>query len=391
MTRRFIKSALHGRDTSTLAGREYCGKLSGAVGIIVNLLLSISKLAAGFMSGSISITADAVNNLSDAGSSVVTFVGFRLSGKPADRDHPYGHARYEYLSGLIVSLLILLIGFSTGKSSVEKIINPQPTQFMLSSVIILCVSVVAKLWLTIFNGQLGKMIGSEALEATSADCRNDVISTTAVIASTLISRFTPYQTDGWFGLLVSVFIIWSGICLTKETIGPLLGQAPDEKVCKDIAQLILSYDKVLGIHDLIVHSYGPGSYFASVHIEIDANENILVAHDVLDAIERDFLEKKNIHLVAHLDPTVTDDELTNELHTLVDKAVKEFDPQLTIHDFRVVLGEDHKNVLFDVVIPPDYKFKDDEVKQIISKKIRQFPGYNIYAVIDVDRSYNNLT
>lgn len=388
MTKLALKLLPKNSNIASIDGREAVGKLAGAVGIVCNLLLSGMKLAVGLTSSSIAISADALNNLADAGSSVITFVGFRLSGKPADRDHPYGHARYEYISGLVVSFFILIIGLSTAKSSVIKIINPEKTLFSITSVIILAVSILVKLWLALFNRKLGKAIKSEALAATAADSRNDCITTFAVLVSTVASRFSNFNTDGFFGLLVSVFIIYSGCRLIKETVGPLLGQAPDAEVFKLIGDRITSYENVLGIHDLMVHSYGPGAYFASVHIEVDYALDSMTSHDLLDAVERDFRDNYNIHLVAHPDPVVTDDETVTELQTKIKEIVSEFDCELSIHDFRVVFGSDYKNVIFDVMLPPEYKYKDLEIKQILEEYIpKKFTDDKIYAVLTIDHSY----
>lgn len=390
MTKKFLKKYLKKHDPTTTAGREGCGKLSGLVGIICNLLLSALKLVAGVLTNSVAITADATNNISDAGSSVITLVGFRLSGKPADRDHPYGHARMEYISGLVISFLILLIGSEILKTSVKKIFSPEQSEFSIVAIIILAVSICVKLWMAYFNKALGKEINSTALEATAADSRNDALSTSAVLASSLISKFTGFDLDGYMGAVVAIFILISGIMLVKETIGPLLGQAPSEDVYNNVKNKILSYENVLGVHDLMVHSYGPGCYFASAHIEMDAAIDVLVCHDVTDKIERDMLKENNVHLVVHLDPTILDCEETNELKAYVAKIINDFDPEITFHDFRVAYGNDHKNVLFDIVVPPSYKYKDEELSEILSRKIHEQSKEELYAVILVDHSYAGL-
>ncbi len=379
----FVKNGDH---TST-AGRKSVGRLAGIVGVVCNLMLSAVKLFAGYLTQSIAVSADAVNNLSDAASSVVTLLGFRLSGKPADRDHPYGHARYEYIAGLIVSFLIMMVGLTLGKSSVMKILHPEKTVFSLVSVVILALSVLLKLWLSVFNRKLGKQIKSEALLAVSADSRNDCVATLAVLFSTLFSRLTGYETDGIFGAMVSVFILYSGFGLIRDTVSPLLGQAPNEEIYIKIRDKILSYDKVLGIHDLMVHSYGPGSYFASVHIEVDARGDMMTSHDLLDEIERRFHEEDDIHLVAHLDPTVTDDPALSALKEKTEQIVRDFDPSLSIHDFRAVFGSDYKNVIFDLVVPPEYKFKDDEIAALMRMLIPEKFGEKIYAVPTIDHGY----
>lgn len=390
MTTLLLKKFFIKHDPTTAAGRESCGKLSGLVGIVCNLFLSALKLIAGILTNSVAITADATNNISDAGSSVITLVGFRLSGKPADRDHPYGHARMEYISGLVISFLILLIGSEILKTSVKKIFSPEKSEFSLIAVIILAVSIVLKLWMAYFNKKLGKELNSTALEATAQDSRNDALSTSAVLVSTIISKFTGFDLDGYMGAIVAVFILISGIMLVKETIGPLLGQAPSKEIYDTIKNKILTYENVLGVHDLMVHSYGPGCYFASAHVEMDAAIDVLICHDTTDKIERDILKENNVHLVVHLDPTVLDSEETNELKAFVANIINDFDPEITFHDFRVVYGNEHKNVLFDVVVPPAYKYKDNELSELLAKKIHEEAKEELYAVILVDHSYAGL-
>ncbi len=387
MTKLLLKLFIRNDYTVSTKGRESVGKLAGAVGIFCNLLLSTFKLLAGYLTKSIAISADAVNNLSDAASSVVTLLGFRLSGKPADRDHPYGHARYEYVAGLIVSFLIMMVGLMLAKSSVMKILHPEKTVFSYTSVIILTASVFVKLWMAFFNRKLGKLIHSEALIAVSADSRNDVIATTAVLLSTFFSYFTGYEIDGIFGALVSLFILYSGFGLVQKTISPLLGQVPSEETYRQIRDKILSHEKVLGIHDLMVHSYGHGACFASVHIEVDAREDIMTSHDLLDEIERQFHEQDNIHLVAHLDPTVIDDPVLSVLKERIEQIVGEFDPELSIHDFRAVFGSDYKNIIFDLVVPPEYKFRDEEIAEVIRRLIPEKLDEKIYVVPTVDHGY----
>lgn len=390
MTQIIMKTFLKSKDPETAYGREAYGRVAGLVGIICNLLLSITKFAVGTLSNSVSVTADAINNITDAGSSVVTLVGFRLSEKPADEDHPYGHARIEYITGLIVSFLILLIGVDIFKTSFSKILTPEESVYNWVTLAILVLSIAVKLWLSSFNKTLGKKIKSKALEATAADSRNDCISTGAVLIAAIISSFTNLNLDGYMGVAVAVFIIISGIGLVKETVSPLLGQAPSKELYEKITGEILKYENVLGVHDLMVHSYGPNSYFASAHIEMDAKINVLVCHDIMDKIERDFIENFNIHLVVHLDPTVLDSEETNELKGVVSKIIYDIDPTLTFHDFRVVFGEKAKNVLFDVVVPPKYKYSDIQLVDMIKTKIKEESDGSIFAVIVVDRGYGKL-
>lgn len=369
MTRFLMKVFLKDADLNTARGRELCGRLAGIVGIICNVILCIMKMVVGTITASIAITADGINNLSDAGSSIITLIGFRISGKAADNDHPFGHARMEYVTALIVSIIILLIGFNLGQSSIEKIFSPENTQFSTVSFLILGVSILIKFWMMLFNAKLGKTINSTALEATSADSRNDAIATLAVLIAAVISKFTSLNLDGYMGALVAAFIIYSGVGLIKETIGPLLGQAPDPKIVKELKQRILSYEGVLGVHDFMVHCYGPGIYYASAHIEMDANSNMLSCHDVLDSIENDVRKQMKIQLVLHLDPLVTDDEETNVLKEKVNRIVRDLDVDLSIHDFRVVTGMKAKNVVFDVLVPRDFKMTDVEVREYLEKKI----------------------
>ena len=390
MTKLIVKIFLKNKNPASPGGRESFGKIAGIVGIICNLFLSALKFVLGYLTHSVSITADATNNIADAGSSIITLIGFRLSEKPADEDHPYGHARIEYITGLIISFLVMLIGFEIFKTSVDKIFNPEISDFRWVSAVILVVSIIVKLWLSRFNKTLGKLIKSTALDATAADSRNDCISTLAVLVAAVISHFTGFNLDGYMGVGVAIFILISGIGLIKETVGPLLGQAPSKELYEKIEQKMLSYENVLGVHDLLVHSYGPGSYFASAHIEMDAKIDVLVCHDIMDKIERDFKKELNIHLVVHLDPTVLDCEETNELKEVVRQILFEIDPIITFHDFRVVVGDTAKNVLFDVVIPPKYKLNDKELKHIIKNRVNEAGNGNLYAVIVVDRSYGNL-
>lgn len=390
MTKIIINLFLKNKDPKSTGGRELFGRVAGIVGILCNVLLCILKFIVGTISNSVSITADATNNLTDAGSSIITLIGFRLSEKPADEDHPYGHARYEYITALVISFLIIYIGFETLRNSFDKIFHPEETIFSWVTVAILLASMVVKLWLSGFNKKLGKIINSTALDATAADSRNDCISTAAVLLAMVISKFIGFNLDGYMGVCVAVLILLSGAGIVKETLGPLLGQAPSKEMYEKIENKILSYDNVLGVHDLMVHSYGPNSYFASAHIEMDANINVLVCHDLMDKIERDFKSEFNIHLVVHLDPTVIDCEKTNELKEIVRKILYDIDPVITFHDFRVVIGDEANNVLFDVVIPPSYKYSEKELTDIIKNRVNEAGNGNLYAVVVVDRSYGEL-
>ncbi|MDD5796263.1 MAG: cation diffusion facilitator family transporter, partial [Oscillospiraceae bacterium] len=361
LIKKFIKDYKNTQDTKV---RNAYGKFAGIVGIICNAVLFSLKITAGTLFGSVSITADAVNNLSDASSSVISLAGFKLSEKPADEDHPYGHGRYEYLSGLIVAVLIMVIGVELFKSSLEKVINPSPVDFSWISVCILTFSILLKLWMAFFNYGLGKKIKSATLTATGADSRNDVITTTAVLAAALISYFSGFELDGWMGIFVSLFILYSGIGIVKDTLDPLLGKAPDKEFVENIKNKILSYPGVLGTHDLLVHDYGPGRQFASVHVEMAAEEDVIESHDVLDNIERDFLNE-GLHMIVHFDPIVTSDSKVSNLRKWLSKQVAGIDENLTIHDLRVVPGVTHTNVIFDCVVPFDFNMAEGRLKNKI--------------------------
>lgn len=368
--------------------RSACGKLSGCAGIACNVLLCAAKLLIGILSGALSVTADAVNNLSDAASSVVTMIGFRLSEKPADEDHPFGHARIEYLTGLIISALILLIGYELAKSSVGKILHPEPVEFTWVMAAVLLMSVGVKLWMAFFNDRLGRRIGSTALCATAADSRNDVISTSVVLLGCVLTKLTALSLDGYLGLAVALFILYSGIGIAKETIDPLLGAAPDpEEMCR-IGKKLLSYENVLGIHDFILHDYGPGRRFASVHVEMDSRLDVLYAHNLIDNMERDFAEE-NLRLVIHYDPVVTDDDATNEARKLIGEILARIDPELTFHDFRMVAGPLNSNLIFDLVLPFRLSEQTESIKKQIDEAVRAVhPEYR--TVICVDAAAFNL-
>ena len=376
-------------DTKDARVRAAYGNLSGAVGIVCNALLCAAKLAIGAVSGSVAVTADAVNNLSDASSSVVTLVGFRLAEKPADREHPYGHARIEYIAGLAVSVMILVIGLELAKSGVEKILHPQDTALSPVTAAVLALSIAVKLWLASFNRTLGKKIDSAALLATAADSRNDVISTAAVLVSLAVSALTHWQLDGWMGLAVALFILYSGIGLIKETVDPLLGEAPSEELTQYIARKVLSYEGVLGTHDLMVHDYGPGRCFASVHVEMAAEKDVLESHDIIDNIERDFHDNDNIHLVIHYDPIQTGDRAVGTLRTWMEGQLQTISPQLSMHDFRTVRGPTHTNLIFDVVVPAGFSLGDEalraRIQQLAQQKNTEEMKY--YTVVTVDHSY----
>lgn len=365
--------------------RERYGTLAAVVGILSNIFLCIIKGLIGLFSGSIAVTADAVNNLSDAGSSVITLLAFKIAGKPADEEHPYGHARMEYISGMAVSFIIILLGLELMGSSFEKILHPEEVGVSALTYLVLIVSIAVKLWQGMFNRSLGKRISSEALQATAADSLNDVFSTGAVLLSTLVYQFTAIPIDGWVGMLVAIFITVSGVKLIMETGSPLLGQAPDPQMVQELEEKITAYDGVIGIHDLQVHNYGPGRVFATVHAEVPANRDILVSHDIIDNIEREVGHEMNLNLVIHMDPVVTDDERLNQLHAQVQQIVVGIDSNLSMHDFRAVFGPTHTNLVFDVVVPPGFSLSDSELSRRIEQQVQTLGSY--FCVITVDHNY----
>ena len=375
------------RDTlSPSALRQAYGQLCGAVGIGLNLLLFAGKLFAGTISGSIAITADAFNNLSDAGSSVVTLLGFRLAGRKPDPEHPFGHGRMEYISGLAVAGLILLMGVELGKSSLKKILSPEEIVSSPLVLAILAVSVAVKLYMFYYNRSIGRKIKSAAMSATATDSLSDAVSTTAVLMATLVGQFTGLNIDGWVGLLVALFILFSAYKAAKETLSPLLGQTPDPEFVDRIEQIVLSYPEVLNIHDLIVHDYGPGRMMISLHAEVSADGDLLQLHDVIDNAEHRLKKELGCMAVIHMDPIITNDAHTDALRMAVAEKVKTIDPRLTIHDFRTVSGPTHTNLIFDVVVPYDVKLTADEVRRRIGALVKELDE-NYFAVVQVDNSY----
>jgi len=373
-------------NTKSPKVRAAYGVLSGIVGIFVNLLLFTGKFIAGTVSGSIAISADAFNNLSDAGSSIVSLVSFRIAAKPADRDHPFGHARIEYIASMIVSFLILIVGFEIVSDSVKKIISRESTLvFEVLSVVVLSVSILAKLWLAFFNYRLSKKIGSDVMRATAVDSLSDTLSTTAVLVATLIFRFTGVDIDAWVGLAVALFIFWAGIRILRETQNSLLGEAPVKEVTDGIEAIVSGYPAILGVHDMMVHSYGPGHTFASFHAEVDGADDVFESHDVIDEIERRICEELSIVCTIHMDPINTDDELTTSLREETSELVREIDGRITVHDFRVVTGVTHTNLIFDVAVPFELKMTATEIKDAVAEKIRE-RHENYYAVVTVDRN-----
>ena len=376
LLRLFVPDYENREDTAV---RAAVGSLSGTVGILCNLLLFAVKLAAGLMTGALSITADAMNNISDASASIVTLAGFRLAGKPADAHHPYGHARFEYLSGLAVAALILFIGFELAKSSLEKIFTPTPVAFSFVAVAILLLSMGLKLWMCLFNRKLGKEIQSQALMATAADSRNDCIATGAVLLAAVLGAVTKLHLDGWMGLAVAGFILYSGIQLAKDTINPLLGESADPELRQKIVDYIQRQPKVLGYHDLMVHDYGPGQRFASLHVEMDRNEDPLLCHEIIDDMERECLRSHNVHLVIHYDPVITDDPELNRMRQLVSALLRVKDHRLTLHDFRMSQGETRTELSFDVDLPGDLQGQEETIRTTLETALNDL-GEGEYGI-----------
>lgn len=366
--------------------RRAYGVLCGAVGILLNALLFAGKLFAGTLSGSIAITADAFNNLSDAASSLITLIGFRMAGQKPDPEHPFGHGRIEYISGFIVSMAILLMGFELLSSSVQKIVSPEPVSFSPLAAGILVASIAVKLYMCFYNRRVGKKIDSAAMRATAMDSLSDSVATAVVLVAMLVGHWTNLMIDGWCGLLVALFILYAGVNAAKETIGPLLGQPPTREFVEQIEQYVLSYDSVVGLHDLIVHNYGPGRTMISLHAEVPVTADILEMHDMIDNIEHGLRERMGCEAVIHMDPVVLDDERLSALREAVRGFAAEIDPAITIHDFRMVSGPTHTNLIFDAVVPYKFRLSDEEVRRRLSERIRALDG-NYYAVIDIDKSY----
>ena len=367
--------------------RRHFGILCGAVGICLNILLFIGKFFAGTMASSIAITADAVNNLSDAGYSLITLICFKLAGHAPDPDHPFGHGRIEYISGLIVSFLIIIMGVELLKSSVDKILHPAPVDGGLLIIAILIVSICVKIYMYCYNRGIGKKLDSAAMKATALDSLSDSVATTAVLAATLIGQFTDLMIDGWCGILVAAFILYSGITAAKDTISPLLGQPPEKEFVDQIEQIVMSHKEVQGMHDLIVHNYGPGRVMISLHAEVPAHGDILSLHDTIDNIESELRTRLNCDAVIHMDPIVTDDPVVNSLKERIEAEVHAIDPVLTIHDFRVVAGPTHTNVIFDLLLPYQFRLRDEAVVKQLKDFVSNLEGHQYFAVIQVDHSY----
>lgn len=374
-----------GKDGKAVPRGRY-GLLSSLVGISCNAVLFVIKFLIGTLSGSVSIMADSVNNLSDAGSSIVTLVGFSVSEKPADEGHPFGHARAEYIGGLAVSFMMLVLGVEFFRTSLARILSPQELDISLAAIVVLALSILLKLWMASFNRFVGRRIDSTALLATAQDSINDVLTTSAVLAATIVSKYTGLLLDGWMGVLVALFILWSGFLVARDTISPLLGTSPPAELVKSIQDKVRSYDNILGMHDLMIHSYGPERWFASLHAEVDAKRDILKSHDLIDNIEREVLESLGVNLVIHMDPIVTDDPVLNELHQLVERGVKKMNPQISVHDFRMVKGDTHSNLIFDIALPAGFLKNDAEICEQVEDILKACDD-KYYAVITVDRSY----
>lgn len=374
------------KDLTDPAVRKAYGVLCGAVGIGLNVVLFIGKFVAGFLSGSIAITADAFNNLSDAGSSFVTLMGFQLAGQKPDSDHPFGHGRMEYLSGLVVSMLILLMGFELAKSSLQKILHPEAVTFSPVVLGILAASIAVKCYMFLYNRHYGRAIGSSAMEATAMDSLSDCVATAAVLAATLVGHYMNWMIDGWCGIVVAGFILWSGINSVKDTLDPLLGTPPTAEFVSEIRDLVLAHEEICGIHDLVVHDYGPGRVMISLHAEVSSAADMMEIHDIIDNVERELKERLGCEAVIHMDPIVTDDGVTEETRQKVATLVRCIDDAISIHDFRMVTGPSHTNVIFDAVVPFDFRLTDAEVEEKIRTAVRMLDG-NYFAVVKVEKSY----
>lgn len=388
MTSLLIKLFIRDREnTKDISVRTAYGTLGSTTGIVVNLLLAVIKYFAGMLSGSISVTADAINNLSDAGSSIVSLAGVKLSARPADKSHPYGHGRLEYISALAVAVLVFLMGFELLKGSVDKILHPVPVKFNWLALTILVVSIFAKLWLGMFNKKLGKKINSAPMMAVMKDCFSDCLATGVAALSIIVSAFSEIAIDGYLGIIVAGFILLAGFNISKETLGVLLGNPPEPEYVELIENKILSYDHIVGVHDLIVHDYGPSRRFASAHAEVPANIDIMEAHDVIDLIERDIMNEMGLLISIHMDPIIVDDERINALRQMTSDVVKEIDSELSIHDFRVVEGPTHTNLIFDIVLQHNHKDSHEEIINKINEKLSKIDE-RFFTVITIDHSFN---
>jgi cation diffusion facilitator family transporter len=386
---KFIKDY---KNTQNSKVREAYGYLGGTIGIIINAILFAIKLSVGLISGSIAVTADAFNNLSDAASSVITIVGFKLASRPADEEHPFGHGRLEYISALIVSFMVMMVGFQFIKASFERIMNPTPVKFEVIPFVLILISIGAKIWLSRFNKFVGKSIGSGALEASALDALGDVFASSCVALSLLISRWTTFPIDGYIGILVALFILYSGFSITKETLSPLLGEAPDPELVENIKNGVMGYENINGVHDLVIHNYGPGRCMASIHAEIPCDISVVTIHEIIDKAEKELSKKLNIFLVIHMDPINTDSKEVNKAREVLESVLKKFPLVKSMHDFRVVGDGEYKNLIFDLVIEHTKGFKHDDEQRLVReidvelKKVR--PRYN--AMITVDKDFTVL-
>lgn len=383
LVRRLIPNSANSHDPEV---RRRCGMLSGLLGIVLNLLLCTGKFLAGLLSGSIAIVADAFNNLSDAGSSLITFLGCRLAGKKPDREHPFGYGRMETIAGFVVALLVILMGLELGKSSVEKILHPAPVQSGALVLGILIASILVKLYMFLYNRSYGRRMDSSAMRVTATDSLSDAASTAVVLAALLVNRLTGWNIDGWCGILVAAAVLWAGCGAAKDTISALLGGPPDPALVKQIEEIVLSYDEIHGIHDLVIHDYGLGRLLISLHAEVPSDENVLTLHDAIDRAELELADKLGCEAVIHMDPIDTNDDAVNEKRRQVEAVIREIDPNVTIHDFRMVPGDTHTNLIFDAVVPPEFDRSADELRQdIITRVQAKWP--DCQCVIHMDRSY----
>ena len=380
----FIRNS---KDYADPEVRRKYGVLCGGLGIFFNILLFAGKYFAGVLAASVAITADAFNNLSDAGSSIVSLIGFKLSGQKPDPQHPYGHGRLEYISGLIVSMVIILMGFELFKSSVEKIIHPEATSFSWLSIGILIASIAVKAYMFLYNSRTAKKISSVAMKATALDSLTDCIATFAALLAMFAGKLFGFNLDGWCGAAVSMFVIYSGLSSAKDTISPLLGQPPEKELVDNIEKTVMAHEGILGIHDLVVHDYGPGRMMMSLHAEVSAKGDILEIHDMIDNIEKELNNKFKCEAVVHMDPIMNDDTETNELKGRVKDILTSIGPELKMHDFRIVSGSTHTNVLFDIVVPFKFRLTDNELRAVISDKLNKGSEKQYYPVINIDRDY----
>ncbi|CDE82192.1 putative uncharacterized protein [Ruminococcus sp. CAG:353] len=384
LVKHFVKNYT---DTEDIKVRENYGTMAGITGIVCNIFLFVLKFAVGTLSGSISVLSDAFNNLSDSASCVVTLFGCKMAAKPADKDHPFGHGRAEYLTSLIIAVIIILVGFELLRSSAGKIVSPDEVKFSAAALISLFASIGVKLWMSVFNTKLGKRINSPVMMATAQDSRSDVIATSAAVIGLTASLFTTLPIDGAMGIVVSIFIIKGGFGIVKDTVDDLIGKPADHELIKKIEDIVTAPDKIIGVHDLVVHDYGPGKKLASCHAEVRSDENFVAAHDVIDGIERDIFKKLGIMMTIHMDPVDVDNEQTNACRKAVEEYAAQLDPRLRIHDFRLVPGDTHTNLVFDIVVPYDCKYSESELKEKLSQLMNASKDTKYYLVITIDRDF----